>query len=224
MNDLATTEIIIKEKTCSKCGKTKPLDMFRHWQCRACLAEISKRYYKDHKEEHKERRAARARRYHQENIEKEKARWQKYSQNNREKINAHKKIYDSQNPKKIREYSQKYYKKNQGKCRESCRQYQAKNRDSFTDRSRRRRAIKRSVTIEKFSSLEIFQRDQWVCQICKKGVNRRLKCPHPLSKSLDHIIPLSRGGSHSKINVQLVHLVCNERAHVGGVKQLRLIA
>jgi HNH endonuclease len=33
--------------------------------------------------------------------------------------------------------------------------------------------------------------------------------PDPLSKSLDHLIPLSRGGTHEPANVSLAHLRCN---------------
>jgi len=36
-----------------------------------------------------------------------------------------------------------------------------------------------------------------------------LKAPHPLSMSIDHIIPLSRGGTHEPDNVQLAHFICN---------------
>ncbi|WP_158070491.1 HNH endonuclease [Streptomyces luteocolor] len=32
-----------------------------------------------------------------------------------------------------------------------------------------------------------------------------------MSPSLDHVIPLSRGGSHRRDNVQLAHLRCNLR-------------
>jgi len=36
-----------------------------------------------------------------------------------------------------------------------------------------------------------------------------LSHPHPLSASIDHIIPLSRGGTHVEGNVNGVHLRCN---------------
>lgn len=41
---------------------------------------------------------------------------------------------------------------------------------------------------------------------------------------MDHIIPLSRDGTHSLDNVQLAHLKCNRVKHnTGGGDQLRLI-
>ena len=51
---------------------------------------------------------------------------------------------------------------------------------------------------------------QTVCALCGKPVDKTLKWPHPLSKSVDHIIPVSKGGHPSDIqNLQLAHLCCN---------------
>ena len=51
---------------------------------------------------------------------------------------------------------------------------------------------------------------QTICGICGKPVDMTLKFPHPLSKSVDHIIPVSKGGHPSDIsNMQLAHLCCN---------------
>ncbi|MCK4625042.1 MAG: HNH endonuclease [Phycisphaerae bacterium] len=87
-----------------------------------------------------------------------------------------------------------------------------------------RRATKRTIFAEKFLDLEIFERDCWTCQICGKRVNRRLKFPHPRSKSLDHIIPLSvPEGHHTRQNVQLAHLSCNLSKRASRNGQLRLV-
>lgn len=51
---------------------------------------------------------------------------------------------------------------------------------------------------------------QSICALCGKPVDKTLKWPHPLSKSVDHIIPVSKGGHPSDIqNLQLAHLCCN---------------
>lgn len=53
---------------------------------------------------------------------------------------------------------------------------------------------------------------QEVCGICGKPVDKSLKFPHPLSASIDHIIPIDKGGSASDIdNLQLAHLCCNRQ-------------
>lgn len=55
----------------------------------------------------------------------------------------------------------------------------------------------------------IFERDRWICQICHKKIDMSLKAPHPMSATIDHIIPLSEGGKHEPLNVQAAHYGCN---------------
>ena len=89
--------------------------------------------------------------------------------------------------------------------------------------NRKRRALKRGVRHVAYATDYIFERDGWICQLCGRKINRRLKYPNPRSKSIDHIVPLSKGGNDSPSNVQAAHLRCNmiKKAKSGG--QLRLI-
>lgn len=51
---------------------------------------------------------------------------------------------------------------------------------------------------------------QSVCGICGKPVDMSLRYPNPMSKTVDHIIPINRGGHPSDLeNLQLAHLTCN---------------
>jgi hypothetical protein len=55
----------------------------------------------------------------------------------------------------------------------------------------------------------VIERDGTDCAWCGQQVDLELKWPDRLSKSLDHAQPLSRGGTHSLDNAQLMHLSCN---------------
>ncbi len=51
---------------------------------------------------------------------------------------------------------------------------------------------------------------QTICALCGKPVDFNLKFPNPLSATIDHIVPVSKGGHPSDIsNLQLAHLSCN---------------
>jgi 5-methylcytosine-specific restriction endonuclease McrA len=43
-----------------------------------------------------------------------------------------------------------------------------------------------------------------------------------MGPTLDHIVPVSRGGAHTAANVQLAHSACNRRKWHTGPGQLRL--
>lgn len=64
---------------------------------------------------------------------------------------------------------------------------------------------------ERIVPSEVFERDGWACGICGGAVDKFLAWPHPLSASLDHVLPLSRGGNHTHDNVQCSHLSCNSK-------------
>lgn len=57
----------------------------------------------------------------------------------------------------------------------------------------------------------VFERDAWVCQLCGGAIDRELRHPHRMSASVDHVVPLSRGGLHAWANVQAAHYSCNSR-------------
>jgi 5-methylcytosine-specific restriction endonuclease McrA len=47
------------------------------------------------------------------------------------------------------------------------------------------------------------------CQLCGSPVDLSLVSPHPLSASIDHIVPKSKGGPRNIQNCQLAHRQCN---------------
>lgn len=88
----------------------------------------------------------------------------------------------------------------------------------------RRRAAERSAFVENVSRKKIYERDGWRCQLCRKPVDRAKVVPHPLAATLDHIIPLAKGGTHEPANVQCAHFLCNSlKGDRGCDEQLLLI-
>lgn len=51
---------------------------------------------------------------------------------------------------------------------------------------------------------------QNVCGICGKEIDPSFKYPHPLSATVDHIVPVAKGGHPSALsNLQAAHRWCN---------------
>ena len=82
--------------------------------------------------------------------------------------------------------------------------------DARRDSYHRRRAQKAmTATGDPVVREEIAKRDGYQCGICAGGVDMAIAWPHPMSPSMDHVVPLALGGGHVAENVQLAHLTCN---------------
>ncbi|MCW2898498.1 MAG: hypothetical protein JWO67_763 [Streptosporangiaceae bacterium] len=86
-----------------------------------------------------------------------------------------------------------------------------------------RRARLRGAEVESFTPAEVFERDRWICGLCRRKIRKDLRWPDPRSASLDHVVPLVDGGAHTRANTQASHLDCNLRKGTGGSQQLSLI-
>lgn len=93
-------------------------------------------------------------------------------------------------------------------CSEACGHRAAK-------RNRRHR-IRANGKAERFTLHKIAERDRWRCHLCKRRVTKG-------QASIDHLIPVSDGGTHTRANVALAHHLCNSLRGAGGVAQLSLI-
>ena len=85
-----------------------------------------------------------------------------------------------------------------------------------------RRARKRGIAHETIDLPNLLARDKFKCGICAKAISVKHRYPHPLSPSIDHIIPLSKGGSHTWVNVQDSHHECNQLKRAKAMGQLRI--
>ena len=119
-------------------------------------------------------------------LHKEKVR--EWNKNNRERINAQARKYYRLNKSKVKAINNKYRKNNMEKAR--------------LNRARRRALLKRArgkYTLKEW--LEVCKKVNWKCVICKE--EKKL--------TIDHIIPLSKGGTNYINNIQPLCKSCNSR-------------
>jgi|GEM_PF-1280108 len=232
MNDSIITKI------CSKCQVEKPVSDFNdnkacpdglQYRCKGCMSRYSSKYRNDNKEKlskkaavkrkvNKIKIAAYASEYYQANKEEIKIRIDA----NKEKTSKKSIIYREENKEKIK--ARRYANKEKTKKQSKLYQKTEAGRTSQHKANHKRRALERGCVVESFSPSEVFERDNYTCQICGTKTRPDFKNSyHPKYPNLDHIIPLSLGGEHSKRNTQCLCRQCNvTKSNTGTGDQLRL--
>lgn len=73
--------------------------------------------------------------------------------------------------------------------------------------SSKRRAI--MARGEEIDHLTVFERDDWMCHICHNKIDSKLRGDAWMRATIDHVIPLCKGGEHTYDNVRASHWRCN---------------
>lgn len=55
----------------------------------------------------------------------------------------------------------------------------------------------------------LFELHGWTCIICRNPINRHLRLPNWFAATVEHIVPLAQGGTHTWDNVAPAHYKCN---------------
>jgi len=113
------------------------------------------------------------------------------------------------------------YRKNPGPVLAAIRRWNGRNKEWWQAYHSRSRDFHGAIVSE-----VVFERDGWRCQLCGRKVKPDKASPHPMAPVVDHILPLSKGGTHEYRNVQTAHHLCNNRKGnrvLGLGEQLRLI-
>lgn len=84
------------------------------------------------------------------------------------------------------------------------RNHEAIKRGKKRSRDRRRAAEMNAPAIERFDRGEIIERDRGICHLCGRTCD-------PGEIHIDHVIPLARGGAHTRENVRVACSSCNVR-------------
>lgn len=188
----------VDRKLCAKCGVELPLSEFVtvksrntyrlfSW-CKPCKREYSKQLYHNQTEEKKA--AA-------------KETQKKYVEANREKVLASRKKWREENPERYAARKQEYYLRTRERDRERKAGYKARyvreNKERVNNTTQRRRARKKQ---------------NGVCVVTAKELQRIysspcLYCGSTTQISVDHVIPIYRGGRHSIGNLVPACKACN---------------
>lgn len=168
---------------CPKCGGT---DFYKSKQCKRCKKEYAKAYRENFPEKY--RAALKA-----------------WALKNKEKKLADAIKWALNNPEKVKKSKQKWrdtHKEHQAN-------YRIKNKDRYRERSHIYVATRRA---RKQTNLG-FVSDDIVLKLQKSQKGKCVACKTSIVKKyhIDHIYPLSKGGSHDDKNLQLLCPTCNRK-------------
>lgn len=200
-----------QQQECIECSVIKLVTEFNihsngtlRRKCRECCKNQQAEYYQNTKEEHqirnrqwteenKEHRKKYMSRYYQENIE-------AFTQSNRRRYQAnairnreYARIYYQEHKAEIKDYHQKYIRDNLEEVRARRRRYLNHNPQVYRAAWHRRRV--RLLNAGSFTAYEWRTLCEWFGNVC-------LCCGEALPLTVDHVIPVSKGGMNTIDNLQ----------------------
>lgn len=204
-------------KTCITCKQSLPLSDFQadrsrkdglNPRCRPCYKIQAAESYR----RNRAKVLARVSEYQKANPEKVNAINRRWYQNHRDEELASQAVYREQNRDLVRARSQQSREKKREYYSAKNIAYRKAHPEQFAEYAELRRARQMNApVVEIIDRKAIVERDKAICQICLVAVDLTLPHRHPMSLTLDHVIPLARGGNHSADNLQVAHWRCNSR-------------
>lgn len=78
--------------------------------------------------------------------------------------------------------------------------------------------------VPKALRLSVLNRDGWICHLCGGRIPKRKWSGKAKDPTVDHLIPMSCGGSDDMVNLAAAHHECNTRRNTYGPAQLKLVS
>jgi 5-methylcytosine-specific restriction endonuclease McrA len=179
--------------------------------------DVISKYQKEHKDEI----ALKGKEYRQAHREEIRIRNKLYRETHKEDIRQY--LIDNKEKTKLR--CKQYYENNKEEKRAYSKRYQQtqSGKESSRRRYAKRRALKANARYESFDPKDVLARDGYICQLCGKETRPDWNRYHPLHPEVDHIVPLSKGGDHTRQNTQCLCRLCNgTKNNTGSGDQLRM--
>ncbi len=121
--------------------------------------------------------------------------------------------------------ARRWVQENRDQHNNNCRQWTIDNPEKYDAtqkrHSRKRRAQKTNVDHVPYDDQYIFDRDRWICHLCDLAIDPSVSRKSGDGATIDHIIPLSLGGSDAPDNVAAAHWRCNFFRNTRSIESVR---
>lgn len=187
---------------CSRCGG------FPRAKSSAKCSKCQREYNREYRQSHPEAERRKYNKWLQSHRETRRAINLAYSRRHPDRMLARSKRYFESHPEKARQYTAKYRETHRAKRREAGRDYMRRNRVKCNINWHRRRARLRSNG-GSYTPLEwqaLCEQYDYTCLRCGK------QAPD-IKLTVDHVIPIVKGGTNAIENLQPLCLECNSAKH-----------
>lgn len=215
------TIVPVGYKWCPRCRQVLPHEAFQRCAstrdgcqtaCRECRNKAAREHRLANHDTVRERERAAFARNREGNL----ARIAAWGERNPDRIHAAKARYRETHRDACREYNREYARTHPDVAKRAKARFNARHPERVRSYILLRKArIRGAPVVERFTRAEIYERDNGRCHICGRKVPRS-------AYHIDHLVPVSRGGEHSRRNVAVACPSCNQHRNVNGPAQLRL--
>ena len=197
-------DTIQETKKCGNCNEVKPANpeyFHRDKSRKDGLNPVCKICVKKYQQANHSKMIGAAYRWRNNNPEKQRNAVKTWAKKNKEKRIAYSKKYRISNPEKSKASSQNWKDRNRERTRQYARQWAKDNREKDVARVQRRRARINGTQ-------GAYTKEEWD-NLCEKYNYKCLACGEAKPLTVDHIIPLTKGGLNDISNIQPLCAKCN---------------
>lgn len=220
-----------KPKPCKICGNTFTPRSSTATLCSEHCRKINKQtYMKKWGVDHPAYFSTQSKRWYAENRDLAIQRAKEWQKNNAEQRRATSRKYAKENAAKIAERRRNLPKEVKARYARKNREWRSANNERLRelDRARRKRwesknadkvgalaALRARVTSEGDATPELIEQ-KWrdsnhACILCGQPIDDTLHPRHRMSRTLEHLTPIARGGRHDIDNISFAHRSCNSQ-------------
>jgi len=190
-----------ESKKCTMCGIEKSIDNFTPNKrrrdghisiCKECACIVSRANYQKFKEKIKKR----VHDYHHTHKEHYREYSRQYRKTHKRNQSRYLKKYQQTHKQKVIEWQRKYHSSPKGRCKINHANHKRRARERNTEIT---------LTVEQWENVLRIQSNH--CNVCGKRFTKKRP------PTIDHIIPLSKGGGLTYENIQALCKSCNSRKH-----------
>ncbi len=175
----------------------------QHRETQKAWRELNAERLREYREEHREEIALMRKRWYEDNREHSREYFKAWCAANFERYKQAQANWCAANPNYAREWRKAHP-------------------DSHRAAQYRRRAQMFDGDYEPVDLAQVWEKSNSLCFLCTTPMDRSYSFPHPAFPSLEHIIPLSRGGTHTLENLTYTHLKCNLTKQAKLIEELAL--